>query len=165
MLYRATTRTAAMVGGETLSRLDAAATSSNGNIAFLAVTNHYLSALYRTDSGNPALKWATSRRDNIPVNFYVISNNNLRPNSFKTYFQAGSPASLLKKAEGTVTRIALPGMTNPKGHAFTGVSTTASTANGDVAFVATKQFRLRRRWQSLRAKSVDRTRLSRCKAC
>ncbi|HYR90283.1 MAG TPA: Ig-like domain-containing protein [Terriglobia bacterium] len=132
----ALTRTA-MTGGETLSRLDAAAVSPDGEVAFLAVTNRHVSALYRNQGGTSALRWASWSRTSLPVNYYVASNSNLRPSPVATYFQAGSPASLLKKSGGAVTPVAMPGMTTPQGRVFTGTSVATSNANGDLVFVAT----------------------------
>ena len=128
---------AAMAGGETLSRLDAAAVNSAGDVAFLAVTNKQVSALYRSQGGTTALRWASWSRTSLPVNYYVTSNSNLRPSPAATYFQAGSPASLLKKSGGAVTPVAVPGMTTPQGRVFTGTTVATSNASGDLVFAAT----------------------------
>ena len=128
---------AAMPGGETLTRLDAASINGAGSIAFLAVTNRHVSALYRSQDGSNTLRLGSWSRASLPVNFNVVSNSNLRPSPYAAYFQAGTPASLLKKAGATVTAVAIPGMTTPRGHAFTSTSAAASNANGDAAFVGT----------------------------
>jgi len=128
---------AAMPGGETITRLDAASINPSGAAAFLAVTNRNVSALYRSEADSTSLRWASASRVDFPVNFMVVSNSGLRPSPFGSYFQAGTPAGLHKKAGGTVTPVAMPGMITPRGHAFTGTSAAASNANGDAAFVAT----------------------------
>ncbi len=136
-LQPAALRTAAMPGGEILSRLDNAWVNATQDVALLALTDRHLSALYRIRGAEKSLAWASGSATPIPANFYLVTTTTLRPGPNINYFMAGSPAGLFRTSNGIVTPVAIPGQISPRGDAFTVVNVASSNANGDLVFAAT----------------------------
>jgi hypothetical protein len=135
-LNPAVLRNAVMSGGEILTRLDAGWISASGEISLLGVSDRHLSAIYRISPEGKTLRWGTGASLAFPANYYIIASPLLRPAASTVYFLAGVPTGLFKKSGNTVTPIAIPGMTGPRGDVITSVNTASSNANGDVVLVA-----------------------------